>query len=50
LAKAGIDAAEKKVMEGLQRLLLEELHHQIKNLIATRHGHRVPELKKRSQR
>ncbi len=35
LAEAGIDAAEKKVMEGLQRLLLEELHHRIKNLIAT---------------
>ena len=35
LAQAGINAAEQKVMEGLQRLLLEELHHRIKNLLAT---------------
>jgi two-component sensor histidine kinase len=35
LAQAGIDAAEHKVMEGLQRLLLEELHHRIKNVLAT---------------
>jgi two-component sensor histidine kinase len=35
LAQAGIDAAEQKVMEGLQRLLLEELHHRIKNVLAT---------------
>ena len=34
LAQAGIDAAEQKVMEGLQRLLLEELHHRIKNVLA----------------
>ncbi|MGA7808242.1 sensor histidine kinase [Bradyrhizobium sp.] len=35
LAQAGTDAAEQKVMEGLQRLLLEELHHRIKNVLAT---------------
>jgi two-component sensor histidine kinase len=35
LAQAGIDAAEHELVEGLQRLLLEELHHRIKNLLAT---------------
>ena len=35
LAQAGIDAAEQKVMEGVQRLLLEELHHRMKNVLAT---------------
>jgi two-component sensor histidine kinase len=35
LAQAGVDAAEQKVMEGVQRLLLEELHHRIKNVLAT---------------
>jgi two-component sensor histidine kinase len=35
LAQAGIDAAEQKVFEGLQRVLLEELHHRIKNTLAT---------------
>ena len=35
LAQAGIDAAEQKVMAGVQRLLLEELHHRIKNVLAT---------------
>jgi two-component sensor histidine kinase len=35
LAQAGIDAAEQKVMDGLHRLLLEELHHRIKNVLAT---------------
>jgi len=35
LAQAGIDAAEQKVLEGIQRLLLEELHHRIKNVLAT---------------
>ena len=35
LAQAGIDAAEQKVLESLQRLLLEELHHRIKNVLAT---------------
>lgn len=34
LTKAGVDAAEKKVMEGLQQLLLLELHHRIKNTLA----------------
>ena len=33
--KREIDAAEQKVMEGVQRLLLEELHHRIKNVLAT---------------
>lgn len=35
LAQAGIDAAQHKVMEDVQRLLLEELHHRIKNVLAT---------------
>src|SRR5664279_1565093 len=35
LAQAGVNAAEQKVMEGVQRLLLEELHHRIKNVLAT---------------
>lgn len=35
LAKAGIDAAEQKVFDGLQRVLLEELHHRVKNTLAT---------------
>jgi two-component sensor histidine kinase len=35
LAQAGVDAAEQKVLEGFQRLLLEELHHRIKNVLAT---------------
>jgi two-component sensor histidine kinase len=34
LAQAGIDAAEQRVLDGLQRLLLEELHHRIKNVLA----------------
>lgn len=34
LAQAGIDAAEKKVLERLQELLLQELHHRIKNTLA----------------
>jgi len=33
LAQAGIDAAEQKVTEGLQRLLLEELHHRIREKV-----------------
>jgi two-component sensor histidine kinase len=35
LAQAGIDAAEQKVFEELQRVLVEELHHRIKNTLAT---------------
>lgn len=35
LAQAGIDAAEHKVAERLQRLVLEELHHRVKNTLAT---------------
>ena len=35
LAQAGIHAAEQKVAERLQRLLLEELHHRVKNTSAT---------------
>jgi two-component sensor histidine kinase len=35
LAQAGVDAAEQRVLEGFQRLLLEELHHRIKNVLAT---------------
>jgi two-component sensor histidine kinase len=35
LAKAGIDADEQKVFGRLQRVLLEELHHRVKNMLAT---------------
>ena len=35
LAKAGIDAAESEATKQLQRLLLEELHHRVKNTLAT---------------
>jgi two-component sensor histidine kinase len=35
LAQAGIDAAEQKGIERLQRVLLEELHHRVKNTLAT---------------
>ena len=35
LAQAGIDATEQKAAERLQRLLLEELHHRVKNTVAT---------------
>lgn len=34
LAQAGIDAAEHKTVERLQRLLVEELHHRVKNMLA----------------
>ena len=35
LEQAGIDAAEQKGLERLQRVLLEELHHRVKNTLAT---------------
>jgi two-component sensor histidine kinase len=35
LAMAGINATEKEAAERLQRLLLEELHHRVKNTLAT---------------
>jgi two-component sensor histidine kinase len=35
LAQAGIDAAEQEGVEHLQRVLLEELHHRVKNTLAT---------------
>ena len=35
LAQAGIDAAEQKVADRLHRILLEELHHRVKNTLAT---------------
>ena len=35
LAKAGIDATENEAAKHLQRLLLEELHHRVKNTLAT---------------
>ena len=34
LAKAGIDAADQKIAERLQRLVLEELHHRVQNTLA----------------
>jgi two-component sensor histidine kinase len=35
LTQAGIDAAEHKVAEKLQRIMVEELHHRVKNILAT---------------
>ncbi len=35
LAKAGITAAEHEAAQELQRLVLEELHHRVKNILAT---------------
>ena len=35
LAQAGLDAAEHKVADRLQRMLLKELHHRVKNTLAT---------------
>lgn len=35
LKQAGIDAVENEVAKRLQRLLLEELHHRVKNTLAT---------------
>src|SRR6185437_15265160 len=35
LARAGIDAKEREVSDKLQKLILEELHHRIKNTLAT---------------
>src|SRR5215211_6298492 len=35
LKQAGIDATESEVAKRLQRLLLEELHHRVKNTLAT---------------
>src|SRR5438552_11257624 len=35
LARAGIDAKEREASDKLQKLILEELHHRIKNTLAT---------------
>jgi two-component sensor histidine kinase len=35
LAQAGIDAKEREAAEKLQKLILDELHHRIKNTLAT---------------
>src|ERR1700690_2431805 len=35
LAQAGIDAKEREAAAKLQKLILEELHHRIKNTLAT---------------
>ncbi|CAN5207437.1 sensor histidine kinase [soil metagenome] len=35
LKEAGIDAAEHRVAEHLQNILVEELHHRVKNMLAT---------------
>jgi two-component sensor histidine kinase len=35
LAQAGIDAAQRETADNLQKLILEELHHRIKNTLAT---------------
>ena len=41
LAQAGIDAKEREAADKLQRLILEELHHRIKNTLATVRRHRL---------
>jgi two-component sensor histidine kinase len=38
LAQSGIDATENEVAKRLQRLLLEELHHRVRNTLATVHA------------
>jgi two-component sensor histidine kinase len=35
LARAGIDAREREASDKLQKMILEELHHRIKNTLAT---------------
>jgi two-component sensor histidine kinase len=35
LAKAGLEAAEHQTAQALQRVLVEELHHRVKNSLAT---------------
>src|SRR5579863_8329610 len=35
LTQAGIDAAQRETADTLQKLILEELHHRIKNTLAT---------------
>jgi two-component sensor histidine kinase len=35
LAQAGIDAREREASDKLQKLILEELHHRLKNTLAT---------------
>lgn len=35
LAQAGIEAREREAADTLQKLILEELHHRIKNTLAT---------------
>src|SRR5882724_850356 len=35
LAQAGIDAEQRETADKLQKLILEELHHRIKNTLAT---------------
>ena len=35
LAQAGIDAAEQEVAQKLQRIMVDELHHRVKNILAT---------------
>src|SRR3979490_3260304 len=35
LAQAGIEAAQRETADKLQKLILEELHHRIKNTLAT---------------
>jgi two-component sensor histidine kinase len=38
VAQSGIDAAESEVAKRLQRMLLEELHHRVRNTLATVHA------------
>ena len=42
LQQAGVNAAERQTVEHLQSLLVGELHHRIKNILATVNGDHLP--------
>jgi len=44
LVQAGIEAEEREAADKLQKLILGELHHRIKNTLATVSGNRLTEL------
>ena len=50
LAQAGIDAREREAADKLQKLILEELHHRIKNTLATVSAIASQSLRKRAGR
>ena len=48
--QAGIDAKEREAADKLQKLILEELHHRIKNTLATVERHRVTKSERPARR